>query len=222
MRLSPLPSVVATLVIAGAGAVASAQELPPPPGTELTLSAAALVSIQPGDDAYVGEPYLDRGLGGVGPGAAIAATLRHRMFAASVEWSAAHLEVEQRGRLAAGASTGRLRDAMLSVLAGPEVPVAAFRFRLLAGISRVGGGPAVDGVPIDETPEGLPISDGTAKYVPSAGFDLTRSWKDRVGLLGTLRYSHVGRSDGARQRGVGTHVLRVGLGLSFRVARSAR
>lgn len=222
MRLSPLASVVAALVIVGPCSVASAQEPPPPPETEVILSAAALVSIQPGDDAYVGEPYLDRGLGGVGPGAAIAVTLRHRMFAASVEWSAAPIEVEQRGRLATGASTGRLRDAMLSVLAGPEVPAAAFRFRLLAGVSRLGGGPAVDGVPIDETQEGMPLSDGTAKYAPTAGFDLTRSWKDRVGLLGTLRYSHIGRSEGARQRGVGPHVLRIGLGLSVRVAGSRR
>lgn len=220
MRVNPFCGLVAAcLLFAPCAAVAQQSALP---NTELDINVAALASIQPADDVYVGAPYLDRGLGGVGPGLGIALTLRHRMLAASLEWSAAHLEVEQRGRLADDRSTGRLRDTSLSVLAGPEIPVEALRFRLLAGISRLGGGPTADGVPIDETPEGLPLREGAAKYAPTAGVDLHRRWNGRVGLLGTLRYSHIGRSEGARQRGVGPHVVRVGVGLSFRVAASIR
>lgn len=218
-RQSPFRTLVAAFVLSAPGAALAQQ--PVTPDTALIVSAAALASIQPADDTYVGEPYLDRGLGGVGPGLGVALTLRHRMFATSLEWSAAQLEVEQRGRLAEEGSTGRLRDTMLSLLAGPEIPVAGFRFRLLGGISRVGSGPAADGVPIDETPEGLPLREGAAAYAPTAGADLLRSWNDRVGLIGTVRYSHIARSEGARQRGVGPHVVRVGVGLSFRLAGSA-
>lgn len=220
MRSHPLRVLLLGSVVLCAPAATSAQDAPRP-ATEIVVSAEALASIHPIDDAYVGLPYLDRGLGGVAPGAAVALTLRHRMFAASLEWSAAHLEVEQRGRLAKEASTGRLRDSLLSLLAGVEVPAGRFHFRLVAGLSRVGGAPASDGVSIDETPEGVPFREGAADYAPTAGFDLTRGWKDRVDLLGTLRYSHIGRSEGARQRGAGPHVLRVGVGLSFRVAGSA-
>jgi hypothetical protein len=219
MRLYPLRTLIAALMMC-APAAAHAQE-PPRPDTELLASAVVLASIHPTDDTYVGLPYLDRGLGGVGPGAGVGLTLRHRVFSAGIEWSAAHLEVEQRGRLASDVSTGRLRDTLLSLLAGVDVPVGASRFRLVAGVSRVGGGPTSDGIPVDETPEGLPISEGGAKYAPIAGFDLQRGWKDRVDLLGTVRYSLIDRSGGSRQRGVGSHVLRVGVGLAFRVAGSA-
>ena len=37
----------------------------------LTMSVLGVASVHPVDDTYVGGPYLDRGLGGVGPGAAL-------------------------------------------------------------------------------------------------------------------------------------------------------
>lgn len=172
MRVNPFALLLAPLV-ACVPAAASAQDASRP-ATALTASAVALASVHPIDDTYVGLPYLDRGLGGVGPAAGVALTLRHRMFAVGLEWSAAHLEVEQRGRLADEGSTGRLRDSLLTLFAGLEVPAERVHFRLVAGLSRVGGNPAAGGVPIDRSYEGLPLSDTAARYAPMAGFDLIR------------------------------------------------
>ena len=47
--------------------IASAQESSPRE-TDLVVSVSALAAVQPVDDAYVGQPYLDKGLAGMGPG----------------------------------------------------------------------------------------------------------------------------------------------------------
>ena len=219
MRAGHLVPVLTVCVLITPATRALAQHDTTPPQTTVSAAAAALVSFQPADDTYVGLPYLNKGLGGIGPAIGAALTLRHRAFVATVEFSVASIEVEQSGRLADDRSTGRLRDSLLSLLAGTDVPAGAFRARILGGISRAGASPSSDGVPIDEPPGGAPLGERTSRWAPTVGIDLTRALKGRVGLLGTLRFAHIDRSEAARQRGVGSYVLRGGIGLTVRLVR---
>jgi hypothetical protein len=54
-------------VVMSIAAPARAQTSPKP---SLNLTRTGLVSIQPGDATYLGSPYLDRTLSGIGPGIA--------------------------------------------------------------------------------------------------------------------------------------------------------
>src|SRR6185295_8425348 len=91
---------------------------------DVGLNTAGLVSFQPIDSTYVGPsgPYLDRGLGGVGPGFSVGLDVAANQLALMVEYSTAWLSAVQQGRLVDGGhGTGRLRDSMLTGLAGAQV-----------------------------------------------------------------------------------------------------
>jgi hypothetical protein len=186
------------------------------PSTEVAVSGVALASIQPIDDTYVGWPYLNNGLGGIGPGVALGANVTRRRVAASIEFSTGALTVSQEGRLVGDGAVGRLRDKLFSVLAGVTIAAPVQRIQLLAGISRTFGGPTLNHVPVSQrNGDGIDpaVTEGAGTLGFTGGLDVTRMVRHRVAVLGSFRYSHLPRSRRAAEIGVGGDVFRVGIGL---------
>jgi hypothetical protein len=184
-------------------------------GSDNTMAALTVVgvaSIQPADNAYVGAPYLDPGLGGIGIGAAVGLSLfTPSRFSATVEVSTASLSVTQHGRLAGGTAEGRLNDTLVSMLAGIATSTRAVQFQ--AGVSWVGGAPSQNGVPITRfAPDPLPHH-----FAFTAGVDVARSIGERTALVANIRYSILPRHRFETQAGVGSQVVRVGVGLRLRL-----
>jgi len=188
----------------------------------VNLSVLGLASIHPVDDAYVGGPYLDRGLGGVGPGAAVMVDLVGPTGPTlAVEFSAANVDVFQTGRLVggqdtgAGGATGRLRDPMLSILGG-------FTFgrttttTVVVGPGYVDAVPTQDGERIDRFDDPA-VEEGAGQIAVGGGLHSRRALGHRVSLVASARYARVPRSLRAQELGVSPHVFRLGLGLSLRL-----
>lgn len=186
------------------------------------LSVLGLASVHPVDDTYVGGPYLDHGLGGVGPGAALmidlVATTGPTLV---VEVSAANVEVFQTGRLVdgrdtgAGGATGRLRDPMLSVLGGFTFGRAAIATTLVVGAGYADTVPTQDGLRIDRF-EDPAVEEGAGHLAVVGGVHARRALGNRVSLIASARYALAPRSRRAQELGVSRHVFRLGLGLSVR------
>jgi hypothetical protein len=180
--------------------------------TLAALTVVGLASIQPADNAYVGAPYLDQGLGGTGFGAAAGLSLfTPSRFSATVEVSTASLSVTQHGRLAGGTAEGRLNDTLVSMLAGVATRTRAVQFQ--AGVSWVGGAPSQNGVPIAKfAPDPLPHH-----FAFTAGVDVARGIGKRTALVANVRYSILPRHLFETQAGVGSQVVRIGVGLRLRL-----
>lgn len=193
----------------------------PPADAVVSLTGAGLITLQPADGAWVGSPYLDKGLAGVGPGLAVGMNVvAGRWFTMTAEYGTGWLSVEQTGRNAAPihpsdcsfggpcSSTGRLHDSMLSALGGVHTRVGSARLQWLAGVSRLFGTPTGNDVALVDTQRPAP-----RRMAFTAGADFVRGLGSRTSLVVTGRYFHVDRSERARQRGVGRHVVRVGVGV---------
>ena len=152
---------------------------------------------------------MKEGLGGIGPGASIGLNVVTGRFALVFEYSTAWLSVEQEGRLVpGGAGTGRLRDSMMTVLAGAQFGSRRTRTQLLGGVSHVLDTPTSSGVVVDD------LSIDLSRQLLTVGADVVRRLGDRASLLVTLRmYPGVGRSEQARELGVGREVYRAGVGV---------
>src|SRR5262245_57064603 len=94
--------------------------------TDVGITAAGLVSIQPVDDTYVGSPYLNEGIGGTtfGINAGVTAILPSG-FVLGGEYSTAWYEQMQDGRLVLGpfplehvSASTKMHDSLLNILAG--------------------------------------------------------------------------------------------------------
>jgi hypothetical protein len=210
-----LRAVIVPLILASTTVSVRAQDgaVPrkPRPTNEVSVTAAVLLSWQPANGTFTDSlPYIDHGLGGFAPGAAIAVVFRHRRAAAIAEFSTAtEISIRQTGRTVGGQSTGGLRDSFAGVLAGIDVDGV----KLLAGVARVFGWPTKNGEPI------LPhFDDDGGRFAPGAGMDWTAATRSRAALTTTLRYAYVPRTRSAFQRGVGHHVFRAGVGLSVKLS----
>lgn len=194
---------------------ANAQTSPsdPPTVPVLTLNTTVLASMQPGDDAYLGSPYLNSTLGGVGPGFGVGLTvMTFRGFAATAEFSTARLRVMQSGRLLAGGrATGRLHDSLLSGLVGFGTSSRGLTQVVLGGLSWVMDAPSLDNRSIDQP------YDEKGRLGFTGGWDVSQAVSRRVALGGNLRYSMVPRNAEAVRVGVGQHVFRLGAGLHIRL-----
>jgi len=203
---------VALSVAAAAPPSADAQEL-----SSVGVDAAGLVSFQPVDGFYVGPagPYLDRGLGGFGPGLSLGVNLVAKRLGLTLEYSTAWLSVEQSGRLVSGGTgVGRLRDSMITALAGIRVGQGRTDTQWLAGMSYVAGTPSSNDVP-RSGPDGTPF-----RGVFTCGVDIITAITSTVNLLVTGRvYPQLERSESARQLGVGRDVFRVGIGVRLSVSK---
>jgi opacity protein-like surface antigen len=182
--------------------------------TVVGATVMGLVTIQPGDGSYVGEPYLDTALGGVGPGVGLGFTvISPRGFAAAAEFSTARVEVSQSGRLVGGHATGRIHDSMFTGLAGFGRSSRTRTVVILAGISRVVDSPSLNGVSIDQPSS----AEGSRRIGFTAGVDVSQAATRRLAFVGNFRYSNIPRNTQAIQIGVGQHVFRVGAGVRVRV-----
>src|SRR5262245_18250480 len=120
MRRMPLRAILLLTATAALAAPSSALAQ----RVEAGINTAGLVSIQPVDPAYVGPngPYLDRALGVIGPSVSAGLNVVINRVALVFEYSTAWLSAEQLGRLVSGSiGTGRLRDSMISALAGAQL-----------------------------------------------------------------------------------------------------
>ena len=180
-----------------------------------------LASVQPADDSYVGSPYLDKGIGGVGPGLAVGLNVvTRRRLALTFEFStAAALEAKQSGRLVSGTAVGRVRDSLFSFLAG--APVWSFskaEITALAGLSLVTGTLTQNGVPIDAHDDPA-AHEGDGLIAFTGGANVGHAVNRRIRVVGNIRYSAIRRSRRAEELGVGAHIIRVGAGVEVRLNR---
>jgi hypothetical protein len=182
--------------------------------TIAALTIVGLASIQPADNSYVGAPYLDQGLGGIGLGAAAGFSLfTPSRFSATLEVSTASLSVTQHGRLAGGTAEGRLNDTLVSMLAGVATSTRALLMQ--AGVSWVGGAPSQNGAAI--LANCTVCRQEQQHLVFTAGFDAARDIGERTALVANLRYSILPRHLFETQAGVGRQVVRVGFGVRLRL-----
>jgi hypothetical protein len=205
---------VATTVIAlffmGAPAAAQQQLSSVSETSVAALTVVGLTTIQPADNTYVGAsgPYLDRGLGGIGFGAAAGLNvLTPSRFAATLEVSTASVSASQRGRLVGGSAEGTLRDTLVSMLAGISTNSRAAL--LQAGVSWLVATPRLNDVDVDD-PE--------ARHLAfTAGFDGAHPVGARTAVVANVRYSIVPRTTRIVQIGVGRQIVRAGVGVRVRL-----
>ena len=207
-------TLLALIAVFASVTAARGQDAPP----KVSLAGLGLVSIQPVNDAYIGSPYLDEGLGGIGPGFAVGVRAAIDRLALAVEYSWATLEVEQSGRLVGGTATGGLQDGLLSFLIGGGWwPSSSVELTMLGGPSLLLGSPTRDGVPIDQVAN--PADEGEGTLSLTVGSDLTKWCNQRIGLTAGARYTLVPRSRRAEEFGIGRHVIRAGVGVEIKLGR---
>ena len=189
---------------------------------DVGVSVAGLISIQPVDDVYVGSPYLNEGIGGIGPGIGAGLNvITPAGFVAAVEYSAARFELEQHGRLVGGSfpneqvpHTTRLHDSLLTALGGVSFESGETRLLVLGGVGARLDSPTIDGDPREASEtnhdRGWPV-------VPTGGLDVLRSLNTRVSAAFGVRYAFNDRAENHRYLGIGPHILRIGAGIRVRI-----
>ena len=214
-------SLLTTLLLAVATPVAAQSSGSAP---TVSLSAAGLLSWHPVDDAAVGGPYLDTGLGGLGAGASVMVDVVSRSgLTGLVEASISQLTQRQSGRLVNGTDTGRgslegrLRDPMLSFLVGYTSHADTATGALVFGVALVDAVPSVGGRRIDEL--GHPSDDAGSRLGLVVGTHGRYAAGRRVSYLASARYVFVDRSTRARELGASGHIIRLGVGLSVALGR---
>lgn len=185
-------------------------------GADFGVTATGLVSIQPVDDAYVGGPYLNEGIGGSAPGfGAAASVIASNGFTVAVEFSTARFAREQAGRLVPGGSgTTRLHDSLLSFLAGFAQTTGKTRVQFLLGGSALLDSPTVNGTDVKAL---LSDSDSVLPIQPTGGIDVFRSIFPRSTIVVGARYAYLERAENLRYLGIGPHLLRIGAGIRIRL-----
>ena len=174
---------------------------------DIGIQAVGLVSVQPVDDSWVGMPYLNEGLGGIGPGfgAGINAVLPNRLTI-SAEFTMAWFSQLQEGRLVSGSTVGvtkdnTLHDALLGGLIGYSQRDGNTEVRYL-----IGGATLLS----DRSKAGAPV-------VLNGGVDFLQAFSRRTSLIVTARYAYVPRNDDGTSLAAGPHVVRVGAGVRIRL-----
>ena len=222
MRAAPKLFLLTLIGIGCATGLARAQPIASADSTDpiVAITAMGLASIQPVDGFYVGGAnsiYLDRGLGGVGAGfGAGVSIVTRRRFVAAAEFNTARISAKQVGRLVGqepsriGQATSRLSDSLVSGLVGVSAasrnPMALF----VAGLSWVLDAPTVNDVPRDP-------GRARGRLGFGGGVDVSQSARQRIALVGSVRYWIVPRQQLAKQIGVGPQIIRIGAGIRVRL-----
>ena len=192
--------------------------------SDVGISIAAIVSVQPINEDWVGSPYLDEGIGGWRPGLAIGAnviTANGFVLIGELSTTAA-FEQFQTGRLIwantdrlsrEGSATTRLRDTLISGLAGYAPANPTRRVVFAGGLSYVHTMLMEDDLVVeDQTEFGL---EGKRRFALTGGIDLVQRLSSRASLVIGGRYSWLGRPEVADQTGAGEHIFRIGAGVRF-------
>ena len=175
--------------------------------TDVGLNAVGLVSIQPVDESWVGMPYLNEGLGGIGPGLGTGIhAVKANGFTFGAEVSIAFFSAEQEGRLISGSTTGitevnTLHDALLTGLAGYSQRHGNTEVRYLAGAGTLLS---------DQSKADFP-------FVPTAGIDVVQSVSGPIAVLITGRYAYVTRTSNGTALAAGPHLIRAGAGIRIKL-----
>ena len=214
---APTCAIVVVVVLAATMTNALAQTRG---GADVNVSLQGIASWQPVDDTYVGSPYLDKGLGGSGPGLALGVDTTLRRFVFAFEYSRAAIDVMQTGRLVnwEERAEGQLRDSLFSFAAGASAwssPEGSIQ--VLAGLSVLHGQPRQNGTPIDAPGSDPAAEESKGAIGFTAGANFVRELKGRIGVVASARYSVLPRSRRAEELGVGPHVFRFGGGVRIRL-----
>ena len=204
------PSPVAAALAQPAGAAPSAAG-----GPEGSLLVLGLLSYQPPNNYYVGSPYLDAGLAGLGPGISAGFQAAGRSgLVGSFEFSTGRLQSTLSGRFVGSAPVEvSVTDTLLSVLVG-------YRYRAGRGDVRVLGGPGLS-LRLKNFPANFGLNgadDSASVFAVSGGIDVAQAVHPRLSIVETFRYSYISRSDHEKQLGLGNHILRFGFGIRFRLS----
>ncbi len=206
MKHSNTATYLLVSVIAGCATSARAQDL------TAGVSATAGLTVNSVDSYYVGPegPYLKEGLGGLGyPAASLAVDAGLGQLAVLGEVSNGALSKDLQGRLVPGGDgKGRVRDTLLSLLAGPQFSIGSTRLRLLGGVSRLYSEVSVDDVDIDPVP--VPLR----RTAFTMGGDAAWPAHGRIEYMGSMRITPgIDRTERARGLGVGHVTMRVTFGI---------
>lgn len=191
------------------------------------IAIAGLLSIQPVDETWIGSPYLDEGIGGLAPGFSVGVNLiGANGFTLMGELSTTQaLEQFQTGRLVwanrsnfshEGSATTRLRDTLISGLAGYATSTTTRRVVFVGGLSYVHTTLRQDDLDVEDQVGDYGL-EGKRRFAPTAGIDVLQRLSTRVSLLIGARYSWLGRPEVSDQTGAGEHLLRLGGGLRVRL-----
>jgi hypothetical protein len=191
------------------------------------ITVAGLLSLQPVNDTYIGNPYLDAGIGGVAPGISVGADfIAANGFAAIGEVSTTlAFEQVQTGRLVwanrsnfshEGTATTRLRDTLVSALAGYAVSTATSHVVVSGGLSYVRTTLKQDELVVEDQVGDFGLG-GKRRFAPTVGLDWRRRLSGHVAMFASARYAWLGRAEVADQTGAGEHIVRVGAGLRVRI-----
>jgi len=192
---------------------------------DVGISIEGLAAIQPVNDAWVGSPYLDVGIGGIAPGVAggVNVILDNGFTVMGEVSTTMAFEQFQQGRLIwpntdafhSGSGTTRLRDTLFSGVVGYTTGKGSHRASFVGGISGVMTTLTEDEVVVEEQSEfGL---DGRRRYALTGGIDFLQRVSPSVSIIIGARYSWLGRSELADQTGAGEHIYRIGAGVRFRL-----
>lgn len=196
--------------------------------TDVGITLAGVIALQPVDEAYVGSPYLSEGIGGISPGvgAGVSAILPRGLTIAA-EYSRAFFSRDQSGRLVpgprppgpggpsiGGSGTTHLADSLLSALIGYTAGgTGQTRAAFLAGVALRLDDPIFEHAAGDTVVE----EDDDAPLALTGGVDVLQSLSARVTLIGGVRYTYIERGEQHQFLGIGPHVLRGSVGLRFRL-----
>ena len=214
---------MAVAAVLGIQCHAAAQTVVPekdPAPAVWSVGIAGLVSIQPGGYESPGSPYLSANLGGVRPGGGLSLE-RNRTgqpLVALEVGTTSSFEAVQSGRFVRPSSgaecsefgfctaTARHRDTLLSLLTGwRSGPVA-----LKAGPTVVFG----------KTTQGdARYDDAAGHFALTAGVDGVIPVGKNLDLVPGARYSYVFRGPSKDFVGLGSHIVRLTLGLRLRTSR---
>ena len=191
--------------------ITSAQEASPAVvggRSAVNVGLGAILSYQPQGYDGTGGPYLDNSLGGVVPGLTVTvghSFAKHWLVAAEVS-STTSLEVVQSGRFVPGGGPALAthRDSLVSLLSGGHVPMGRAVVEMKGGISLAFGKPKHGDLPVNNDP---------GRFGVTLGLDGVARIGQKLDIVPSLRYSHVLRGDNAMYVGLGTDILRVGVGV---------
>jgi hypothetical protein len=162
---------------------------------------------------------LSEGIGGLGPGLSGGFNvIVAKGFVIGAEYTTAWFEQEQSGRLVLGGfplesipATTKLRDSMLSILAGYATSGST-------RIAFLGGGARLDRTTIDGVEAEKYDNDEEGELLPiTGGVDVMRSLSSRAQFVISGRYTYNQRHTRLQYLGIGPHVIRAGAGVRIRL-----